>query len=308
MAQLFNRRRVQASFIGSFLLHAVFFVGWSRQRQPSPAPGARPEIAVEVIDGPEQSPLRIAMAGERPSGRGHALAGSNPSRAGAPRHGVHARRPTGHATGSGASVAAPEQSTPPASTGAGEAVAEFAAPTGAPELIPLAPAATTDVPLAAEVTSPSKVPANVEADEAFDRLAREQLMRLARGHGGGLTGFGNGGAGIGIGLGTELSGRYVVESQVASAPVVVQTRPVECALLESLRLSATVHVLVTTAGQVAVPRLALSSGKSGFDACAVRYVLAMTFSPGLDAGGQPVPVWMDVRVRALAGGQIGAAP
>ncbi len=288
MKKLFTRRRLLASVGGSLLLHAALFVGWPRQIRSQPARGDSSPISLEVIRAVRPAGKLVAMAGERPSGRGHALAGSNPSKAGTPRHAPRTQAASGRSAGAGA-------------TGA------------APELVPLPAAAAGEVASNPDVVAPTNdAPANaapsVAADDLFDRLAREQRMRLANGNGGGLAGFGEGGDGTGIGLRTEISGRQVVESHVASAPVAIRAPPVECVVGESLRLNATVRVLVTRAGEAAVPRLALSSGQRGFDACAVRYVLGMRFSPGLDAAGHALDVWMDVRVTPLAAGPVGVAP
>ena len=108
-------------------------------------------------------------------------------------------------------------------------------------------------------SQPTAAP-TVDAERAFDELARAQRLRLSKGNGGGLAGAGSGGGGIGLGLSAELSGREVAGSPVVSAPVVVVGRPVECELPPRLRLSAVVHVLVTRDGAAAVPRLLRSSG------------------------------------------------
>ena len=147
----------------------------------------------------------------------------------------------------------------------------------------------------------------MDADRAFDELARAQRLRLSQGDGGGRAGAGSGGGGIGLGLATELSGRQVINSPVVAAPVVVEGRPVECELPATLRLLTVVHVLVTRDGSAAVPRLLRSSGYPQFDRCALRYVLAMRFAPGLNDRAQPLDVWMNVRVTPVSATQVGSA-
>jgi TonB family protein len=136
----------------------------------------------------------------------------------------------------------------------------------------------------------------VDADRAFDALARAQLLRLANGNGGGLAGAGSGVGGVGIGLATELSGRRVEKSPVMTAPVMTEARSVECNLLETLYLRAMIRVLVTRQGTAAVPRVLRPSGHEQFDRCALDYVRAMRFAPGTSDRGQPLDVWMNVEV------------
>jgi hypothetical protein len=236
------------------------------------------------------------------------LAGSNPSKAGVPRHAARTQTATGHAAGEGVKGTPAEEPNHPVAAPIAEPLAQVSAAPGAADLVPLPSAGAEEVAQEPDPASSRENAPNVDADDVFDRLAREQRMRLANGNGGGLAGFGDGNGGTGIGLGSELSGRHVADSHVASPPVVVRARPVECALAGSLRLSATVRVLVKRTGEAAVPLLALSSGESSFDRCAVGYVLAMRFSPGLDASGRPLDVWMNVRVTPLVGGQVGAVP
>lgn len=172
------------------------------------------------------------------------------------------------------------------------------------EAIPLLVQGST-VTTSDESSQPTAAP-TVDAERAFDELARAQRLRLSKGDGGGLAGAGSGGGGIGLGLSAELSGRQVTGSPVVSAPVVVEGRPVECELPPRLRLSAVVHVLVTRDGAAAVPRLLRSSGSPGFDRCALRYVLAMRFAPGLDDRSRPLDVWMNVNVAPLGANEVGS--
>jgi hypothetical protein len=151
----------------------------------------------------------------------------------------------------------------------------------------------------------------VDVNRAFDDLARAQQLLLSKGDDGGLAGSGRGGSGVGLGLTTELSGRQVANSHVVTAPVVTKERPIECQLPGTLRLITVVRVLVTRDGSAAVPRLLSSSGHPSFDRCALSYVLAMRFAPGLDARARPLDVWMNVQVSptavgALAPGMVGA--
>jgi hypothetical protein len=304
----FTRRRLLASFIGSFVLHAILVVGWLDHDRPAPPPAPAAEIAFVPLPPPKLARTRLAMAGEQPSGRGHALAGSNPRRAGSPLHAPRTRAASGHAEGSGAMGATPAELSPPTGAAPGDPAMPVAETGAAPDLVPIPPAAAEATPKTIDPAPRPAAAPTVAADDAFGGLARAQMMRLAHGDGGGLAGFGDGRGGTGIGLRTELSGRHVEGSHVAAPPVVVRARPVECALPSSLHLNATVHLLVTRDGEPAVPRLSLSSGQEGFDACAVRYVLAMTFSPGVDAAGRPLDVWIDVRVAPVTGGQLGTVP
>jgi TonB family protein len=146
--------------------------------------------------------------------------------------------------------------------------------------------ASAERPAPADAPRPPATPA-VDADRAFDALARAQLLRLSKGDGGGLAGAGAGGDGVGVGLSTALSGRYVEHSPVVTAPVIIEGRPVDCELPDILRLRAVVQVLVTRDGAPAVPRLLRSSGHDGFDRCALRYVLGMRFAPGANGRAQP---------------------
>jgi hypothetical protein len=306
--RLFTGRRLLASLVGSFLLHATLFVGWPAHVAP-PAGGREPiDVSLEAARAPEPARALVAMAGERPSGRGQALAGSHPSKAGRPRQAARTETAAGRAVGPGSKGVSAHAPSPPAAAPLAQPLAQVAPAPGPADLVPLPLAAADEVAQQPDPAPLREVAPTVDAEDAFDRLAREQRMRLERGNGGGLAGFGDGNGGTAIGLGTELSGRHVADSHVAAPPVVVRSRAVECALTDSLRLSATVRVLVTRTGEAAVPRLALSSGESGFDACALRYVVAMSFSPGVDAGGHPLDVWMNVRVRPLVGGQVGVAP
>jgi len=285
--KLFARRRVGASLAGSLLLHASLFAAGTRGATPQ-APAREPPVEISVRVASVPAPVRnlvAATAGERPSGRGHALAGSNPVLAGAPRHAVRPRTATGHAAGAGSTAAEPAVPVPAPVDSIG---------------VPLLPAATT-APEPSSRASPT-----VDADATFDRLARELTMRLSRGNGGGLAGFGDRKGGTGMGLTTELSGRHVVTSRVLFPPVVVRARPVECVL--AVHLNTLVRVLITRTGEPAAPRVAVSSGDSRFDACALAYVSSMTFSAGQDALGHPLDVWMNVRVSPLADGRLGAMP
>ncbi len=177
--------------------------------------------------------------------------------------------------------------------------------TSAPDAIPTPPPGSRQT-TTEETPQPPAAP-EVDADRAFDELARAQRLRLSQGDGGGLAGAGSGGGGTGLGLATELSGRQVVDSPVVSAPVVVEGRPVECELPATLRLLTVVHVLVTRDGSAAVPRVLRSSGYPEFDRCALQYVLAMRFTPGLNDRAQPLDVWMNVRVTPVSPSQVGAA-
>ena len=164
----------------------------------------------------------------------------------------------------------------------------------ASDAIPVS-AAGSSRPASDEAPQASTAPM-VDADRVFDQLARAQRLRLSKGDGGGLAGIGSGGGGTGLGLSTELSGRPVLGSPVVTPPVIVEGRPVECELPPTLHLAAVVHVLVTRDGSGAVPRVLESSGYAGFDRCALQYVLAMHFTPGLDRGARPLDVWMNVHV------------
>lgn len=148
---------------------------------------------------------------------------------------------------------------------------------------------------------------SVDADRAFDALARAQLVALSKGNGGGLAGSGSGHGGIGVGLSTELSGRYVENSPVVSAPVIIEARPVECELSDTLNLRASVRVLVTRDGTPAVPRLLRSSGHESFDRCALAYVLAIRFAPATNSRAEPLDVWMNVQVAPVTTNQVGSA-
>jgi TonB family protein len=148
---------------------------------------------------------------------------------------------------------------------------------------------------------------SVDADRAFDALARAQLLALSRGNGGGLAGAGSGRGGIGVGLATQLSGRHDEHSPVVNAPVIVAGRPVECELPEALNLRAVVRVLVTRDGSPAVPRLLRSSGHERFDRCALAYVLAARFAPGTNERAEPLDVWMNVQVAPITANHVGSA-
>jgi TonB family protein len=177
--------------------------------------------------------------------------------------------------------------------------------TSAPDAIPTPPPGAR--PTTTEETPQPPAAPEVDAERAFDELARAQRLRLSRGDGGGRAGSGSGGGGTGLGLATELSGRQVLNSPVVAAPVVVEGRPVECELPATLRLLTVVHVLVTRDGSAAVPRVLRSSGHPEFDRCALRYVLAMRFTPGVNDRAQPLDVWMNVRVTPVSPSEVGAA-
>src|SRR5262249_2109972 len=119
-------------------------------------------------------------------------------------------------------------------------------------------------------------------------------------------GWGAGHGGVGIGLGTEVSGRHVEDSRVATPPVVTAEEQVECELPRVTHLEAVVRVLVTRDGTGVVPRLLRSSGHASFGACAQRYVRAMRFAPGTDAPGRPLDVWIHVRVAPTTAARLGA--
>jgi hypothetical protein len=303
VTKLLTRRRASSSVVGSLVLHGLVVITWPRHvPAPPPAAPAR-EISIEPVSRPPPPSLAISLVGPRPSGRGRARAGSDPLHAGSPRRADLPRAARGRALGAGAE-------------GAGSAEVEPVATSAATD-VPPGPLAAADAipipaPVFAEKRGPIPLPAAavpaVDAEQTFERLVRAQMMMLAKGQGGGLAGPGAGGAGTGVGLSTALSGRQVVDSPVTTAPVVVEARPVECELPSSLHLSATVHVLVTREGAPAVPRLLRPSGQDSFDACAMSYVLAMRFSPGLDAHARPLDVWMNVRVAPVTATQVGAAP
>jgi len=300
---LFSKRQLFVSLVGSLLLHGVVLLIASRSKRASSAPAPAPiEVSLQDATGPPVSAARpVAVVGERPSGPGHASAGSNPRRAGSPEHGARFVTARGRADGPGRAGAARNEAPP---RGVGQPTIPAAEPP--PALtgeVPLAVAGTSQ-PIADSEPRPGTAP-SVDADRRFDELARAQRLTLAKGNGGGLAGAGNGGAGIGVGLTTALSGRQVPYSPVVTAPVVVEGRPVECAFAEILYLRATVHVLVTHEGAAAVPRLLESSGHEGFDQCALRYVLAMRFSPGADRHAQPLDVWVNVQVRTVSANRVG---
>jgi hypothetical protein len=174
-----------------------------------------------------------------------------------------------------------------------------------PEAIPVVVSGTSrpvvdDTPRAAAAPS-------VDAERAFDALARAQRLRLSKGNGGGLAGSGSGRGGVGIGLATELSGRHVEDSPVVTAPVIVDGRPVECELPNTLNLRAVVRVLVTRDGSSAVPRLLRSSGQETFDQCSLRYVRSVRFAPGTNERAEPLDVWMNVQVAPVTPTTVGGA-
>lgn len=301
---MFSKRQLSVSLVGSLLLHGLLLLITSRtKRAPSAPPPAPIEVSIQDATGPPVlAATHIAVVGERPSGAGHASAGSNPRRVGSPEHGARFVKARGRADGPGRAGVAPDEAPPPRGVGEPTTPVPVAAPALTGE-VPLAEAGTSQ-PIADSQPRPGTAP-SVDADRRFDELARAQLLALAKGNGGGLAGAGPGGAGIGVGLTTELSGRQVAYSPVVTAPVVVEGRPVECAFPDILYLRAAVRVLVTHEGVAAVPRLLESSGHEGFDQCALRYVLAMRFSPGADRHAQPLDVWMNVQVRTVSANRVG---
>ncbi len=191
------------------------------------------------------------------------------------------------------------------SNAAGEPAApEMISATSLTEELPV-PTSGTERPIPIDAPRPPAAP-SVDADRAFDALAHAQLLRLSKGNGGGLAGSGSGSGGIGVGLTTELSGRHVEQSPVVTAPVIVEGRPVECELPDTLNLRAVVRVLVTRDGSTAVPRLLQSSGRERFDRCALKYVLAVRFAPGTNDRAEPLDVWMNVRVAPVTATEVGS--
>jgi hypothetical protein len=294
-----TKRRLLGCLGASLLLHAVVVV-LSTRRAPAPVAAAEARDSVSFAPIETAPAPRVAMVDQNPSGRGHALAGSNAHRRGSPWHARRMQVAARETEGPGTAGAVPIESNvgraprvddvPVAATAV--LVSDVAIPP------PSAPAAPPD-----DAPRPPARP-TVDADRTFDEMARAQLMRLSKGDGGGLAGHGRGGEGIGFGLTTELSGQVRQDSPVVAAPVVVQHRPVECELPGTLHATAIVRVLVTRDGTPAVPHLIQPSGYASFDRCALSYVLALRFTAGTDAGGNPLNVWMNVRVSPSTGGQI----
>ena len=281
------------SFVGSLLVHGLFLAAvWRSDRAPRPPPPAPIEVSVNEVALPARADAatHVAVVGARPSGPGRAMAGSNPRRRGTPEHAPRFQPARGRANG-------------PGRIGRVEETVSVAPP---PPAEPEAPAIEAP-PAPSEVRAVMLPPApSVDAERSFDALARAQLLALSRGNGGGQAGSGSGRGGIGVGLATELSGRAVEHSSVAIAPVLVDGHPIECELPDVLFLRAVVRVLVTREGVPAVPRLLQPSGHQSFDGCALRYVLAMRFAPGMDGRAQPVNVWMNVQVMTVSANQVGS--
>lgn len=298
MQKAVSTRRLLVCVGVSMLVHAPVFVRWPRP----PAAEKIPAVEAAAVSFDPLTPVpaaRMALVGERPSGRGRVLAGSNAHTRGSPWHGPRTRSAVGQAEATGSEAAVVT-----ASSNAGSAPPEDASPSAAPAAggevtipAPAAPAPTSDTAM------PPPQP-TVDADRAFDELARAQRMRLSKGNGGGLAGFGRGNGGTGVGLTTELFGQRRPDTPVVAAPVIVKRQPVECELPATLHLLAIVRVLVTREGSTAVPRILQTSGYAGFDRCALAYVLALRFSPGMDANDKPLDVWMNVRVAPTTMGEL----
>jgi hypothetical protein len=279
------------------LLHGLMLsVAGRRERTPPASPQVPIEVSLQTSARSAGAPTLVAVIGQRPSGRGRSAAGSNPKRPGSPERAPRFQAAGGHAEGPGHAGPVVAETAPARETAAREhAALEVVAPASVPDAIPI-------VPSGSDRRAPS-----VDADRAFDALARAQLLSLSRGNGGGLAGSGSGRGGTGLGFATELSGRHVEHSPVVNAPVIVEERPVECQLPEALDLRTVVRVLVTRDGAPAVPRLLQSSGYERFDQCALRYVLAVRFAPGTNDRAEPLDVWMNVRVAPVTPSQVGRA-
>ena len=294
-----TRRRLLGCLGASLLLHAIVVV-LSTRRAPAPVAAADAPDSVSFAPIETAGSPRIAMVGEHPAGRGHSLAGSNARWRGSPRHAPRTQAAAYQTEGPGTTGKVPIESNVGRAPAADDVpvvattvpVSEVAIPP------PSAPTAPPD-----DAPSPPARP-TVDADRTFDELARAQLMRLSKGNGGGLAGHGRGGEGIGFGLTTELSGRVREDSPVAAAPVIVRRRPVECELPGTLHATAVVRLLVVRDGTPAVPQLLHPSGDASFDRCALSYVMVLRFAPGTDAGGNPLNVWINVRVAPSTAGQI----
>jgi hypothetical protein len=295
LAKWFTRRRVGASVGASVVVHSLLVAGfWQRTRVDlgEAVAAAGTEIGFEPAAlEPTRAP-RVVVVGPRPSGRGRALAGSHPTRAGLPFRANRMQAPAGRSAGPGGDGQAPERAPVPVPVVAASATGTTS-PAG-PEDAMTVPLAASAAEVADEPPRPPGAPA-VDAHRSLEDLVRAQSQRLAQGDGGGQAGPGPGGAGVGIGLGAEVSGRHVENSHVATPPVIVSKQQVDCEL-SRLGVEAVVRLLVTREGVGILPRLLPSSGQADFDRCALRYVRGMRFSPGVDANGRPLDVWIHVRV------------
>ncbi|MCB9557509.1 MAG: energy transducer TonB [Deltaproteobacteria bacterium] len=108
--------------------------------------------------------------------------------------------------------------------------------------------------------------------------------------------LGNQGSG-GPGMRFFLSGRSSPTSRVVRPPELVGLPSAVCRSSSPAITPTTVRLLVAVDGSVNVPYVKNSSGERVFDRCALRLVRAMRFRPGTDAAGNPLNVWIHIRVE-----------
>jgi TonB family protein len=72
---------------------------------------------------------------------------------------------------------------------------------------------------------------------------------------------------------------------------------VGCKLRRLSTAAATVRMLVDREGQAGHAYVKRSSGSPRFDRCALTHARRMAFKPGVDADGQALDVWINVRVE-----------
>jgi len=301
------RRRVGVAVGASLLLHVLLVLG-VRGRTPA-APGDAPDRAempvafAPVGQAVPPAPMRVVVVGPRVSGHGRTQAGNDPQHAGSPLRASRTQWARGRSDGPGGAGQAGQRVPPPVAPTADAPLPTVTAAPAPHDAMPVPAAAVK----AESRDDPPRAPGapSVAGPRSLDELVREQHLRLARGDLGGEAGWGLGNGGVGVGLGTEISGRHVEKSRVASPPVVTAEHQVECELPRLTQLETVVRLLVTRDGVAMLPRFLRSSGHADFDACALRYVRAMSFAPGVDAEGRPLDVWIHVRVAPTTAARLG---
>jgi hypothetical protein len=99
------------------------------------------------------------------------------------------------------------------------------------------------------------------------------------------------------GLKFYLSGRRVKHSKVVRPPELVKAPRLKCKVTSLSITPATVRMLVEKNGKVGHTYLKHSSGNTVFDRCSIKHAKAMVFRPGVDELGEPLDVWINVRVE-----------
>jgi TonB family protein len=94
-----------------------------------------------------------------------------------------------------------------------------------------------------------------------------------------------------------LSGRVVKRSKVVRPPELLRAPRLRCKITSLSITPATVRMLVERTGKVGIVLMKNSSGNKAFDRCAMKHAKAMSFSPGVDQDGEPLNVWINVRVE-----------